>query len=416
MREREREESSLIISSIKPALKELKNSHLIFNFQNLLKAYYQCRKRKRKTANATKFEFNFEGELFKLEQELINHNYKPSRSICFVIVNHKSREVFAADFRDRIVHHLLINYLQPIWEKKFIYHSYSCRNNKGPLCAFKNLKKAIKCVSKNFSVPAYYLQLDISAFFMSLNKNILLEIIKRHIKNPEIIWLTEKIISQDPTENFHKKGNIKLFDSIPPNKSLFKIPKNQGLPIGNLTSQFFANVYLNELDQFIKHKLKIKYYMRYVDDLIILNQSPKQLLAWRKEISNFLKINLKLKLHPQKQLLQPIYRGINFIGFIVKPKYCLARNRNVKKLKNKLYCFNKKILHLNVEHPIRLWTPELLCEFKKIFATINSYYGHLKHANTFKIRKHLYKKHFGILKIYLLPADKNYNYFIWAKD
>ena len=252
------------------------NPHLkVFSFQSLLKAYYQCRKCKRKTINATKFEISFEKELLKLEWELKNHIYRPGRSICFVITDPKPREVFAADFRDRIVHHLLVNYLEPTWEKKFIYHSYSCHQNKGAHCAIKNLKRFSTQISGNFSKSAYYLQVDISTFFMSLKKDVLFNLIKRHIKHPDILWLTEQIIFQDPTKNFYQKSDSKLFQLIPSHKSLFKVPKNQGLPIGNLTSQFFANVYLNELDQFAKHQLKIKCYVRYVNDAIFLHQSPE---------------------------------------------------------------------------------------------------------------------------------------------
>jgi RNA-directed DNA polymerase len=385
----------------------------VFSFSNLLKAYYQCRKRKRKTVNAAKFELNFESELLKLEQELKNHAYRPGRSICFVITDPKPREIFAADFRDRVIHHLLVNYLELIWEKIFIHHSYSCRQNKGAHHAIKDLKRFSKQVSDNFSKPAYYLQIDISAFFMSLKKDILFNIIKRHTKHPDILWLTKQIIFQDPTQNFYYKGDPKLCQLILPHKSLFHVPKNQGLPIGNLTSQFFANIYLNKIDQFAKHQLKIKYYLRYVDDILILSQNIKQLTEWKKKIDDFLQNNLKLKLHPKKQVLQSIYKGTNFVGFIIKPGHTFIRRRIVKKLKCKLYYFNKKILNFDMEHPIRSWTPELCNDFKEIFAAVNSYYGQFKHANTFKLRKYLYEKHFGILKIYLIPVNKDYNYFIW---
>jgi len=409
-RERERESKDTL------QIHKIINSYYDFSFQNLLKAYYLCRKNKRNTINAAKFELNFEKELLKLEWELKNHSYRPGRSICFVITEPKPREVFAADFRDRVIHHLLVNYLQPMWDKKFIWHSYSCRQNKGAHLAIKDLKRFLRQISCNFSKPAYYLQIDISAFFMSLNKDILFNIIKRHTRNSEILWLTKQIIFQDPTKDFWHKGDPNLFSLIPANKSLFKVPSNQGLPIGNLTSQFFANVYLNELDQFVKHQLKIKCYLRYVDDVVILHQDVKQLKMWRDEIDNLLQNELKLKLHPKKQVLQSVYRGINFVGFIVKPNHTLIRNRIVKKLKWKLWRFNRRILNLNLEHPIRLWDEKLLADFRNIFAAINSYYGQFGHADTFKLRKHIYEKHFGILKIYIIPADKNYSHFVWADD
>lgn len=351
-----------------------------------------------------------------MEQELQNHTYQPGRSICFVIIDPKPREIFAADFRDRIIHHLLVNHLEPIWEKKFIYHSYSCRKDKGAHRAIKDLKKFLKQASQNFSQPAYYLQLDISAFFMSLKKDILFNLINRYLKNPELLWLIKQIIFYDPTKNFYQKGNPKLFHLIPPHKSLFHVPKNQGLPIGNLTSQFFANIYLNELDQFAKHQLKIKYYLRYVDDLLLFHHNHKQLKIWKRQLDQFLKEKLKLEFHPQKTIFQHIHKSINFIGFIIYPNHTLIRNRAVRKFKNKLWLFNQKILNMNLEHPIRLWTPELCRDFQKIFATVNSYYGQFKHADTFRLRKHLYEKHFNILKLYLLPSDKNYSYMVWSND
>ncbi len=383
-----------------------------FSFQKILLAYYQCRIHKRKTINAIKFEINFESKLLQIKQELQNHTYEPERSIYFIITEPKSREIFAADFRDRIIHHLLVEYLEPIWNPKFIYHSYSCRKNKGAIKAIRDLKKIIR----KLPAPCYYLQVDIRAFFTSLNKEILFNLIQNHIKNPEIIWLTKKIIFHNPTSNFSQKGPANLFDLLPSNKSLFNVPNNQGLPIGNLTSQFFANVYLNEVDQFVKHQLKIKYYFRYVDDMLILHQNPKQLRIWQKKINNFLNQRLKLELHPDKTVLQPISEGINFIGYILKPSHILVRNHTVKKFKDKLWQFNRKILTKNPEQPVRLWTPELCQEFEKILAVVNSYYGIFKHADTYHLRKHLYEKHFNILKLYLTPANKNFDYFVWIKE
>ena len=375
----------------------------VFSFQNLLTAYYQCRKRKRKTINAAKFELNFEERLLQLEQELKTHSYQPGQSIYFVITNPKPREVFAADFRDRVIHHLLVNYLEPIWEKKFIHHSYSCRAGKGAHYAIKDLKRFSRKVSNNFSQSAYYLQADVSAFFMSIKKALLFNLIKRHTKHPEILWLTKQIIFQDPIKNFYQKGDPNLSRLIPSHKSLFEVPEGQGLPIGNLTSQFFANVYLNELDQFAKHQLKIKYYLRYVDDIVILHQNPEQLKIWHQKLNQFLKEKLKLHFHPKKSVLQSIYRGINFVGFIIKPHYSLVRRKTVGNLKRKLWQFNQAPLPETAE----IFNEQL----QQILAVINSYYGQFKHSHTFNLRKSIYQKHFRILKSYLKPADQNFSHF-----
>ncbi|MEA2113563.1 MAG: RNA-directed DNA polymerase [Patescibacteria group bacterium] len=268
----------------------------------------------------------------------------------------------------------------------------------------ERVKPSLDVFSFQNLLTAYYLQTDISAFFMSLKKDILYNIIKLHTKHPEILWLARQIIFQDPTKNFYQKGDPKLFRLILPHKSLFKIPENQGLPIGNLTSQFFANVYLNELDQFAKHQLKIKYYLRYVDDILILHQNPKQLKLWGQKLDQFLKEKLKLHFHPQKSILQPIYGGANFIGFIIKPHYSLVRRRTVGNLKRKLWEFNQTPLPETAE----IFNEQL----QQILAVINSYYGQFKHAHTFNLRKSIYQKHFGVLKSYLKPADQNFNHFI----
>src|SRR3989338_7030655 len=303
----------------------------LFAFKNLYKAYLSCRENKRTTDHAAKFEMSFEAELLKLRDELKNHTYQPDRSVCFAITDPKLREVWAADFRDRVVHHLLVSYLEPIWEKMFVFHSYACRQTKGAHKAIRNLKKII-------SPDLYFLQVDIQSFFVSIDKGVLFSFIKKRVKHPEILWLAEKIIYHDPTTNYIPRGGLKLLQSVPPHKSLFgKV--NCGLPIGNLTSQFFANVYLNELDQFIKHSLKCRHYFRYMDDLLLLHSDKNQLLNWRDEIDYFLKTKLFLTLHPRKQVLQPISRGIDFLGYIVKPDYTLSRKRIVANLKKKLHYF-----------------------------------------------------------------------------
>ena len=389
---RERERESKLVS--------------VFSFSSLLKAYYQCRKNKRLSLNAAKFELNFEYELLKLEKELQEKTYRPGRSICFVVTDPKIREIFAADFRDRVVHHLLVNYLEQIFEKKFIFHSYACRKEKGALKAVEYLRKNTREITGNRKHQAYYLKIDVSAFFMSIRKDVLFTLIKKQVSNPEILWLTEKIIFQKPTENYLKKGQLSLFRLIPENKSLFTVPASQGLPIGNLTSQFFANVYLNELDQLAKHKLKIKYYQRYVDDILILHRSPEQLNFWRKEMNNFLIRNLKLKLHPQKDVLRPISQGIDFLGYFTKPHAVFIRNKTVRKIKGLFWKWNK---HFGGKKEIQRE------KLEKILAAVNSYYGLFCHGNTFRLRKHLFEKHFGGFKDYFEPANKSYDYF-WLKN
>ncbi len=380
----------------------------LFDFKNLHYAYLCCRKNKRNTFHAVKFEANFESQLLELERRLKSKTYRPERSICFAVNEPVLREIFAASFKDRVMHHLLYNFLEPIFEPKFIDYSYACRQSKGVHLAVSNLKRNLCKATKNYTKSTFILKLDIKSFFMSLQKDILFSIISRHIKNPEALWLSKVIIYNDPTSNFIKKGDLALFDNLPLHKSLFGSDNNQGLPIGNLTSQFFANVYLNELDQFVKHQLKAKYYMRYMDDFLLLSNSGSELVRWRNQIANFLKSNLGLELNHQKQVLQNTKEGIDWLGYIINPDYVLVRKRIIVSLKTKLYNFNKT----NFE----VWSDEAKQEFlSKVLSVVNSYYGYFKHANTSRLRQKLYLSNFGALKEYLEPKDKYFSSFCLKK-
>jgi len=386
---------------------------ILFTLQKLFKAYFSCRKLKRKTINALKFEINCELKLLAIQKELQNHIYRPGRSACFAIIYPKLREIFAADFRDRIIHHLLINEIEPYFDRRFIFDSFACRKEKGSHKALFRLRKFICQITKNKTQNAFYLQLDVKSFFSTIDKNILYAIIKREIFQKEILWLAKTIIFHDPTRNYFFKGEKDLFKQIPAHKSLFNAPENKGLPIGNLTSQFFGNVYLNELDQFVKRKLKVKYYLRYVDDLVLLSENPEQLKEWRKEIDHFLKEKLKLELHPKKDKSGSVYQGVDFVGYIVKPNYVLSRKRVIGNLKTKLHYFNQGLLLVSNNQKqmiLPISKPPGKKEIKTMLAIVNSYYGHFKHGNCYRLRKNIYEKHFGELKKYLKPT-KDYRCF-----
>jgi len=361
-----------------------------FSYEKLYKAYLDCRKNKRNTDSALEFEWDMEKNLYELYKEINSKTYNPGKSICFVCEEPTVREIFAAEFRDRIIYHLLVNEVEEAGERNFIYDSYSCRKNKGTHKAVKRLKSFSKKVTKNYSRSAYCLQMDISGFFMSINHKVLYAIFKKIIVRQEkphrwksdLLWLGKKVIYHKPIDNYQKKGNTELFKLVPPRKSLFFADKNKGLPIGNYCSQFFSNLYLNQLDQFVKRKLKRKYYIRYVDDFLILGTSKKSLKNDSLKIENFLKNYLDLKINTSKTKLKDLRSGIDFLGYFLKPGYKLARERTVKSLKSKLYEFRSQ------PNP----NPE------EVMATINSYFGHFKHANSFKLRKNIYEKHLGKLK------------------
>lgn len=234
----------------------------------------------------------------------------------------------------------------------------------------------------------------------------------------DLLWVIEAIIAHDPTLNYHKKGDTRLFNKLPAHKTLFKLPAGKGLPIGNLTSQFFANVYLNKLDQFVKRELQVKYYLRYVDDMVLLSENESDLPVWRSAINDFLWKNLNLNLHPAKDKFSSVYHGVDFVGYVVKPGYILARQRIVRNLKTKLYYFNKGALLISnnqSQKALPLSRPVAPNEIKRIMAVVNSYYGHFRQADCYNLRKNMYEKHFGILK-QLLEPQNGYKYFTIRAD
>jgi hypothetical protein len=345
----------------------------IFTLGSTDQSYLKCRARKRNTHDALCYELNAEENNFKLTQELKNKTYHPSRSILFAATKPKLREIFAASFRDRIVHHILVKELEKIWEKIFIHDSYACREKRGTHKAAMRLRSFLRKITKNGNVRAFYLQLDIKDFFTSIDKETLFNLIRKKVENPEVLWLTENILFWDCTKSYIQRGDPQLLLSIPQNKTLFGKNNQRGLPIGNLTSQFFANVYMNELDQFVKHELKAHYYLRYVDDFVILSQNASELSSWQAQIEEFLQSRLKLRLHPKRRKLLSISNGIDFLGYIIRPGYILVRRRVINNLKEK----------------IRQFIQAKVKDFNKLRDSIASYMGHFKWANSYRLVNNL---------------------------
>lgn len=318
--------------------------------------------------------------MLKLERELKNRTYHPSRSILFAATKPKLREIFAADFRDRVVHHILVDYLERIWDKIFIHDSYACRKGKGTHAAVMRLQNFLRKVSKNGCARAYYLQLDIKDFFTSIDKGILFKTLQKKIPRKEALWLTEKIIFWDCTHSFILRDSEGVLNNIPPHKSIFGKDNKRGLPIGNLTSQFFANVYLNELDQFVKHTLKVRFYIRYVDDMVLLSDNKDALIKWRQDIETFLAEKLLLRLHQKRRKLQPISNGIDFLGYIIRHDHILVRRRVINNLKSRLRHFARP----SPTNPISAANALQDC--------VQSYFAHFKWANTYRLTQNLKKK------------------------
>lgn len=297
-----------------------------FSFPELVQAYFDCRRTKRNTRNALAFEENLESNLRDLHDDLTAGSYRPAPSICFVITRPKPREVWAADFRDRIVHHLLYNRIAPRFHRAFIADSCACIPGRGTIYAAERLEAKVRSATQNWSLPVYYLKCDIANFFVSIDKSILRDLLARKVSG----WwlaLAELILFHDPRDDVEIRGHDGRLALIPPQKSLFTRPAYRGLPIGNLSSQFFANVYMNELDQFVKHRIRARHYIRYVDDFILIGESAQWLNAARDAIALFLPARLRLELNQRKTIIQPVSRGIDFVGQVVKPWRRIVRRR-----------------------------------------------------------------------------------------
>ncbi|MRR49336.1 MAG: RNA-directed DNA polymerase [Rhodocyclaceae bacterium] len=330
-----------------------------FSFSELVQAYLDCRRNKRNTKSALEFESQLERNLCSLFDELVSGDYRPGRSICFIITRPKPREVWAADFRDRIVHHLLYNRIAPRFVSSFVADSCACIPGRGTLYAGKRLEAKIRSITQNWSHPAHYLKLDLANFFVGIDKNILHEQLAANVIEPWWLWLAGVVLFHDPRHNFELRGSPAVLECVPHHKRLTSQPAHLGLPIGNLSSQFFANVYLNDLDQFIKHQVGAKHYVRYVDDFILLHESPQWLNQAHESIAEFIQKRLHAKINESKTILQPVDRGVDFVGHVIKPWRRTARIRTVKEALRQVAS-----------------VPE-----SDLFETANSYFGLLRQAS-----------------------------------
>lgn len=259
-----------------------------------------------------KFELRLEENLFALQKSLVNKTYKHDSYEDFYICDPKRRHIHKASVRDRVLHQAIFQVLYPIYDKHFIYDSYSSRNDKGTHLGMKRLQIACSKQTKNWKVKSYALKCDIRKFFDSIDKNILRELVLKKVNAPDFVWLLDIILNS------------------------FEKEINKGLPLGNVTSQLFANIYLNEFDQFAKHELKAKYYFRYCDDFVILNESKELLNLLLMEIKDFLKQKLKLELHPNKIEIRKVSQGIDFLGYIVLPHTIILRTKTGNRIRRKL--------------------------------------------------------------------------------
>lgn len=306
--------------------------------------------------------YNRESELIQLQKDLIYKTYQPGPYRTFEIVEPKRRMISATPYRDRVVHHALYNIINPIFEKSFIYDSYANRVRFGT-------HKALKRFTKFARSSRYVLQCDIKKYFPSIDHEILKGLIRHKIKCPDTLWLFDKIIDgsneQEP-----------IFEHFPEDNLLTPLERRRGLPIGNLRSQFAANVYLNGLDHFIKEELKVKKYVRYMDDFALLGNDREFLADARIAVEEYL-TQLRLKIHPVKSQLFETKQGVNFLGFRIFPEKIRVRTENLRRARRRLrqmqvHYSQGKINRDQVQQSLQSWV------------------AHLEYGDTWQLRQQIF--------------------------
>ena len=379
------------------------------SFEELLSdlhvAYVDARRHKRQKSYQLSFERRAEENLRVLACELWERRYTPQPSSCFIITDPKQREVFAAQFRDRIVHHLYYNYTHEMLERTFITDSYSCIPRRGTHYGIGRLERHIRRESQNYTEPCWVLKMDIRGYFMHIDRLRLLGITMRQlermachrVKDREpglwgqkvdldmVEYLSRKIILQNPVESCRRCGSLDEWEGLPPSKSLFCSSEGRGLPIGNLTSQLFSNVYLNELDQYVKRVLKVKHYGRYVDDFYIVSADRKWLLGLRQPVSDFLQEHLGLEVNEDKTVICDVRQGVEFLGAFLKPRRRYVSNATLRRMERKVPTLS--------DEP----APE------RLLSRLNSMLGLLSHYRSYRIRRHVF---------YELPFVYRYGHYL----
>ncbi len=322
----------------------------IYDFENICIAHKKACKCKRYNDEVLEFGSKLEENIINIQNHLMWKSYECGEYRKFKVYEPKERLVMALPFKDRVVQHALNNIIEPIFDKSFIYHSYACRRGKGVHQASQQLTEWLYNMNLSHGENIYFIKADISKYFINIDHEILKKIIRKKIKCEDTLHLIETIINHNGTE-----GELK------------------GIPVGNLTSQLFANVYLNELDKFVKETLKIKYYMRYMDDFLIFSSNKEELREILALTTGFLQTNLKLTLNPKTGIFKA-KNGVDFVGYRHWYTHKKMRKANLKRIRNKIKKYNK--MYSNGE-----------IDFEKVNRSVQSWLGHIKHANTYNIRK-----------------------------
>jgi len=352
----------------------------------LFEAYYLCRSNKRNTNSALAFELNFESHLLTLADDIIRGTFNPDPCIAFIVRRPVQREVFAASFRDRVVHHWLVGKVNPLFEHLFVEDSYACRVGKGTLYGIQRVAQKMADGLKQNNGNFYALKLDVRGFFMHIQRTKLMQKLTRFLKSKYhgddlglVLEIAAALIFHKPEQNCIIQGRRSDWTGLPRDKSLFHSPPDCGLPIGNLTSQVLANFYLHSFDVFVRDELGIDCYGRYVDDFILMDKEPQKLKSLIPRIKLFLYDELGLTLHPRKVYFQHCNKGVLFLGAFVKPGRLLLGRRTKGRFYECLNQYNDMLQDLgNVSYPER-WLA-----FR---SSVNSYLGLMVHLKTFKLRR-----------------------------
>lgn len=335
----------------------------IIDYENLWNAYLNARKNKRFRGDVLEFTHNVEENLIQIQNELIHKTYKVGKYREFYVYDPKKRLIMALPFKDRVVQWVIYRIIEPILDKQFIYDSYACRKGKGIQKAADRLQYWLRKLDRSAEKP-YYLKLDISKYFYRIDHDILMQILERKIKDRDVLWLLETIIRSEDT-----KFGIPLGDHGFEQERIDGI----GIPIGNLTSQLFANLYLNELDQYAKHQLHLHYYIRYMDDIVILSEDKHELRNVLEEIDIFLRSELRLQLN-NKTAIRPISTGIEFVGYRIWPTHRKLKKKTAKKMKRRLRYLKKAYARGEVSAD-------------EVRSTLMSYLGYMKHADCYNLKR-----------------------------
>ncbi len=356
----------------------------MIDFETILEAYFDCRKRKRSTVGATEFELDYVHNLVELMNEVNSRQYKIGKPICFVVRYPRYREVFAGEFRDRIIHHYIALRLEPLFERIFCDRTYNCRKGKGQLAGVTQLAADIREESENYTKDAYVMKVDLKGFFMSIIKSKLAKMVDDFIvehyegdDKEDLRWLCNLVVMHRPELNCERRSPLWMWNFIPKEKSLFTNGEDRGIAIGNLFAQLFANFLLNTIDWKID-SVCVRH-NRYVDDISFVGKDKEKLLSivpmLRTELGK-----LGLRLNEKKFYLQHYSKGVQFTGAVIKPDRIYVANHTINS-----FAFAVERLGKATEMGV-------IDDIKKNIASVNSYLGVMAHYNEYATKRRIMTK------------------------